>query len=113
MKKDNHEVEKIKIGLLHDLDNIEDVHHILSEADLLIINNMFNNAEDFYQIVDSFERVLYDKIIDKKDFRKVLNSISKIVNYRIITQRSKEPKKKRSLLFRLLFELPELINNTK
>jgi hypothetical protein len=98
---------------LDGLDNIEDIDHILSEEDLRIINKVFDSTDHFYQIIDTFENALSNKDIEKKEMKRALFSISKILNYKRITSRTKNQKKKRSLLFRLLFELPELITSTK
>lgn len=98
------------IDPLASLDDIENVNEVLSKSDIHLINSVFNNIEDFNQIIDNFEYAIGEKEIDKKDLERILDSIFEVVNYRI-REKVQKSKKKRSLLFRLIFELPELIRN--
>ena len=102
--------KKISIDPLAKLDDIENVNEVLSKSDIDLINSVFNSMEDFNQIIDNFEYALGEKEIDKKDLERILNSMFEVVNYRI-REKVQKTRKKRSLLFRLIFELPELIRN--
>ena len=109
MKKDNSHTND---DPLIELDQIENIEIKLTSQELIIINNIFSNIGDFQQLIDNIEQVILNNIVDEKVLLSFVdNRLRKTIKRIFKEKRINNPEKgnKRSLLFRLIFELPELI----
>jgi hypothetical protein len=92
---------------LCDLYNIENIDKILTDEEISLINNIFNEIEEFYQITDIFENALSTNQLNHQQLNKIFKIISKTAYYN--TSLKKNRPKKKSLV-RTFFELPEIIS---
>lgn len=98
-----------KFIALEKLDDIEQVDQILNSEEIKIINTVFNDIENFKQIVDSLDYAFNNRILVESDFKTLYGSIIKMVKLRSERKGTDELKEKRSLA-KTFFELPELIS---
>jgi hypothetical protein len=109
--KENPQIKSLqKINSLNDIDDVEEISGILSKSEIEKINKVFNSIDDFYQFLETFDCALENKDINTGDIKIVLDSIYKFINHRSKNRVKKSMMKKRGLLLRLIFELPELIS---
>jgi hypothetical protein len=92
---------------LSDLYNIENTQKILNDEEISLINNIFNEVEEFYQITDIFENALSTNQLNHQQLNKIFKAITKIAYYKTSLKAHKQPKK---TLVRTFFELPEIIS---
>jgi hypothetical protein len=92
---------------LSDLYNIENTQKILNDEEISLINNIFNEVEEFYQITDIFENALSNNQLNHQQLNKIFKAITKIAYYKTSLKANKQPKKN---LVRTFFELPEIIS---
>ena len=92
---------------LFDLYNIENTKKILNDEEISLINNIFNEIEEFYQITDIFENALSTNQLNHQQLNKIFKTITKIAYYKASLKTHKQPKKN---LVRTFFELPEIIS---
>ena len=92
---------------LDNLYNIEDIDTILNEEEIRLINNVFNELEEFNQITDSLENALSKNLITDYQLNKIFKTIKKIVYHKTSLKMGKQAKKS---LVRTFFELPEIIS---
>ncbi len=92
---------------LYDLDNIENIQKILNDEEISLINNVFNEIEEFYQITDIFENALSTNQLTHQQLNKIFKTIKKIAYYKTSLKINRPPKKS---LVRTFFELPEMIS---
>lgn len=110
MKEKSHIKSLQKIDSLNDIDDVEEISEILSKSEIEKINKLFNSIDDFYQFLETFDYALDNNDINKGDIKIILDSIYKFLNYRSKNRVKRRTMKKRGLLMRLIFELPELIS---
>ena len=109
MKKDNFHTND---DPLIEIDQIENIEIKLTNQELIIINNIFSNIGDFQQLIDNIEQVILNDVVDERVLLSFVdNRLRKTIKRIFKEKRINNPEKgnKRSLLFRLIFELPELI----
>jgi len=66
---------------LSDLYNIENTIKILNDEEISLINNIFNEVEEFYQITDIFENALSTNQLNHQQLNKIFKIITKISYY--------------------------------
>lgn len=92
---------------LYDLYNIENIQKILNDEEISLINNVFNEIEEFYKITDIFENALSTNQLSHQQLNKIFKTITKIAYYKTSLKIRRPPKKS---LVRTFFELPEIIS---
>ena len=92
---------------LIDLYNIEDIQTILNDEEIRLINNVFNEMEEFNQITDTIENALSNNRTNHQQLNKIFKTIIKIAYYKTALK-VREPRKKS--FFKTFFELPEIIS---
>lgn len=92
---------------LNNIYNIENINMILDEEEIKVINKLFNELEDFFQITDNIENALTDNRINYNQINTLFDTIKKVAYYKTSLKTHKAPKKN---LVRTLFELPEIIS---
>lgn len=92
---------------LSDLYNFENTQKILNDEEISLINNIFTQIEEFYQITDIFENALSTNQLNHQQLNKIFKTITKIAYYKTSLKIHRPPKKN---LVRTFFELPEIIS---
>ena len=109
--KDQRNSEEIKSqDPLAQLDQIESYDIRLSKTETRIVNNIFNNINDFYTLQENIRSALKDESLNKYQ---LLDFFDHVVNDALNDlNNEKRHKQNRGILFRMLFELPELLQDT-
>ena len=95
---------------LASLDQIESYETQLSKTEIMIINNIFNNIDDFHTLQENIRTTLKDGSLNKYQ---LLDFFDQVVNDAVKDlDNDKKFKQGRGILFRMLFELPELLQDT-
>jgi len=91
------------------LEDVEKIHEILNEQEIRLVNSIFVDMNDFYNITDRVEAALSEKKIDRRDLRVLYNSILKVVIHNHHVRVNAGKKGERNYV-RSFFDLPEIIN---
>jgi hypothetical protein len=95
---------------LAQLDQIESYDTVLSKIEIKIVDNIFNNINDFYTLQENIRSALKDESLNKYQ---LLDFFDHVVNDALNDlNNEKKHKHRRGILFRMLFELPELLQDT-
>lgn len=81
----------------------------LNEDELMIINKIFNDISDFYNLKENISTVILDNDLNKRDIEEFfLNLISSSSNVKYTLGKGKDSSMKKSF-WRYIFELPEIL----
>jgi hypothetical protein len=95
---------------LNMLEDLENIHEILNEQEIRLVNSIFVDMNDFYNITDRVEAALSEKKIDRRDLRVLYNSILKVVIHNHHVRSNAERKNRERNYVRSFFDLPKIIN---
>ena len=107
MKDQRKSVETKSQDPLAQLDQIESYDTKLSKTETRIVNSIFNNINDFYTLQENIRSALKEETLNKYQ---LLDFFDHVVNDALNDlNNGKKHKHNRGILFRMLFELPELL----
>ena len=95
---------------LAQLDQIESYDTRLSKTEIQIVDNIFNSMNDFFTLQENIRSALKDESLNKYQLLDFFDHVVKDALNDLNNE--KKHKHSRGILFRVLFELPELLQDT-